>query len=81
MRNQGRRFAPSNSNLKVLTSYEGDLGEEYWSRWEKNPYRKEKRSFIKQDEIRKPGLKVFTPVNTNIKVLKDHKVDLGGEEY
>ena len=61
MRNQGRRFAPSNSNLKVLT--------------------KEKGSLIKQDEIRKPGLKVFTPVNTNIKVLKDHKVDLGGEEY
>ena len=46
-------FVSSNPNLEVLGSYEGDLGEEYWVRWEKNPYREEKGSFIKHDELRK----------------------------
>ena len=48
-----KTFVPSNPNLEFLGSYEGDLGEEYWVRWEKNPYREEKGSFIKHDEQKK----------------------------
>ena len=69
---------PSNSNLEVLTTWRKSTGVDGRRI---RPYSKEKGAFIKQDEIRKPGWKVFTPVNTNIKVLKDYKVDLGGEEY
>ncbi len=33
-------FAPVNPNLEVLGNYEGDLGDNYWGKWEKNPYRR-----------------------------------------
>ena len=33
-------------------SYDGDLGEEYWDKWVKNPYREEKGSFIKHEELK-----------------------------
>ena len=39
-------FNPVNSNVPVLEEYEGELGEENWGKWQKNPYRKEKGSLI-----------------------------------
>ena len=33
-----KEFKPMNENLQLLQGYEGDLGEEYWSKWI-NPYR------------------------------------------
>ena len=75
-------FVPSNSNLEVLESYEGDLGEDYWNRWEKNPYREEKGSFIKHDEIRKVAKEMkYREVRKveEIAVMLEHGANLGIE--
>ena len=77
-----KTFVPSNPRLGTLRSYEGDLGEEYWSRWERNPYRKEKGSFIKHEELRKVAEEMkYKEVRKveEIAVMLEHGANLGIE--
>ena len=46
-------FVPANPHLEVLEEYKGDLGDAYWDKWEKNPYKVEKSSFIDHNELKK----------------------------
>ena len=48
-----KTFVPANKNLPLLKEYAKTLKDEYWEKWETNPYREEKGSFIKHQEVRK----------------------------
>ena len=48
-----KTFVPANKNLPLLKEYAQTLKDEYWEKWETNPYREEKGSFIKHQEVRK----------------------------
>ena len=48
-----KEFKPKNKNIPVLESYSDELGEEYWSHWEKTHYEPENNiSWIKPDELK-----------------------------
>ena len=75
-------FAPVNPNLEVLGNYEGDLGDHYWNKWEKNPYRKEKGSFIKHEEVRKVAEEMKFREERKVEeiaVMLEHGANLGIE--
>ena len=46
-----KEFKQVNENLEVLEKYEGDLGEDYWDKWVKNPYKMERGSIINHEEV------------------------------
>ena len=73
-------FNPVNSNVPVLEEYEGVLGEEYWGKWQKNPYRKEKGSLISHEEIRKVAEEMNFREEEKVEEIADmleHGADLG----
>ena len=73
-------FNPVNSNVPVLEEYEGVLGEEYWGKWQKNPYRKEKGSLISHEEIRRVAEEMNFREEDKVEEIADmleHGADLG----
>jgi len=46
-----KEFKKVNHNVAELESYEGELGEDYWEAWVKNPYKKERASFIDHEAL------------------------------
>ena len=75
-------FTPANSNLRVMESYEGTLGDDYWDGWTKNPYRSEKGSMISHDEVRKVAKELnFSEVKKveEIAIMLEHGADIGVE--
>ena len=49
-----KEFNPKNKNIPVLETYSDELGDEYWSKWEKMQYEPENnKSWIKPEELKK----------------------------
>ena len=46
-----KEFKKVNHNVVELESYEGELGEDYWEAWVKNPYKEERGSFIDHEAL------------------------------
>ena len=73
-------FKPVNSNVPVLKECIGVLGEEYWEKWQKNPYRKEKVSWINHEEIRNVAEEMNFREEEKVEEIADmleHGADLG----
>ena len=49
-----KEFNPKNKNIPILETYSDELGDEYWSKWEKMQYEPENnKSWIKPEELKK----------------------------